>query len=131
MTDHTMNSAEAALLEAKLEHVMQGMTRQDATLAEVLRAVNVLPVVQSQLSDMKASMAVGSGVMSDHEKRLQAIERDIPALKEIRTWVIAGVLGCLAMIGGAVLKVALIDRPAPPVVTPQENKPQRTMRYMT
>lgn len=123
-----MNSNEASLLQMELSHVREGMGRQDLMLGEVLKAVNVLPVVQSQLNVMQLDMARGTGVMSDHEKRIQAVERDMPALREIRGWVVAGVLFCVTALGGAVVKLVIIDRPPAPAVTAPPVEPKPTSR---
>ena len=68
--------------------------------------------------------------MGDHETRLQSIERDMPGLKELRRYVIAGVVAGVGMIGAALMKLVVYDvprlPPAVPAVAQQTTQPKVT-----
>lgn len=43
--------------------------------------------------------------LEDHETRLRTVEADMPTLRLIRNWVVAGALGTLAMVGVAAARL--------------------------
>ena len=52
----------------------------------------------SQLADMEKDI---NAMCTEKEKRLREIETKIPALEMIKTWVVTGVLGVMALAGTA------------------------------
>jgi len=118
-----MMSAEARLLSLQLGHVETSMKRQDDILSRVDLAVQALPAMQAALLHLREQMDKefqrGSKIMSDHEDRLKAVERDMPGLKELRKYVVAGVVAGIGLMAGALAKLVIIDVPrftAPPAI---------------
>jgi hypothetical protein len=56
--------------------------------------------------------------IDDHDERIRTVETEMPTLKMIRGWVIAGVIGIVALVGIAF--VNLIVSAKPPISTPQQ-----------
>ncbi|CAB4122835.1 hypothetical protein UFOVP33_61 [uncultured Caudovirales phage] len=46
--------------------------------------------------------------IKDNDERMRVIEVEMPTLKMVRGWVIAGVIGCAALLGVTLFKIATI-----------------------
>lgn len=109
-----MSSAEARLLEAKVQHVAEQVTRSNVALEDVSRKLEPLPALVTSMEWIRQDLARGTATMVDHDARLKRIEQDMPGLKELRRWVIAGVLAGVGMLGAALLKLVILDLPRIP-----------------
>lgn len=88
------------------------------TMKSVAENLKILTTVDQKIIDTHSTMILmrdeWSKSDSDKEKRLRAIETEMPTLKLIRGWVIAGVVGCAALLGTTLYQVSLITlRTAP------------------
>ena len=64
--------------------------------------------------------------LDDHEARLRTIEADMPLLREIKRWVIAGVLGIIALVGIALVSLVVVSARKDPFYQPVQQQ-QRTL----
>jgi hypothetical protein len=122
--DEHMNSTEARILELSLDHIRSDLARLQEGVAAVAASLQVLPAIQQAQITTQAEMRRGAQVMERHEERLQSIERDLPGLRELRKWVITGVLGGIGMMGLALGKLVIVDvprLPPNPPITAQSN----------
>lgn len=104
-----MTSTEARVVEVELRHLRDDVNRLADAVSAIGQSMQVLARVEMTNSSILDKLSQGDKTMVDHEKRLQEIERTMPGLKELRRWVIAGVLAGVGMLGTAVVKMALID----------------------
>lgn len=113
MTDSTTHQplASDALTQYRLNML-------EDTMKAVVDNLKVLTTVDQRIIDTHSTMLSmrdeWAKADTDKEKRLRAIENEMPTLKLIRGWVIAGVVGCAALLGTTLYQVSLITlRTAP------------------
>ena len=114
-----MNDDRIVILEQRFEGFTVNVDKKLDNITEALRSLVRIEERQLATGDR---LAQGSQTFQDHEtrlrkieiavpenldKRLSSIEVSMPGLKESRGWVIAGVLGGLAMMGGAIVHTVL------------------------
>ena len=80
---------------------------RDATksIAESVRSIAVLEERHAQTSQ---AMARIFEAMKDVEARLRPIENDMPGLREIRRWVVGGVLSITSIVGAAIVALVVV-----------------------
>lgn len=101
-----MTSAEALVLDERTKHMQTDMTAIAGTIQDVNRKLEVLPVVAAAVDHLRTELTAAS---KDHEQRIQRIEQQLPALAEMRKWVVGGVIAAVGMMGAAIVKLVLVD----------------------
>jgi histidinol phosphatase-like enzyme len=101
------NAITLARLDERLGHLQSDQESTFQTLRQMGQHLQALPVIQSQQTQILTAMQDGHGRMDAMDERLNQIERVMPGLLEVRKWVIAGVLFCMTILGGAVLQLAI------------------------
>lgn len=84
------------------------------TLSDMSKALSALVRVEQQQLDHAASIARAHEGIEAHEARLQEVEKEIPLLRQTHKWVVAGVLGILALVGVNIYQTIV----APPARAP-------------
>lgn len=98
-----------------------------STIEQTLRVVseNLERLAAIEQRHIETREAMGR-LMTNHDKlddRVRSVELEMPTLKLIRGWVIAGVIGCAALLGLTLFKIATIP-PTPVFMQPQpQGKP--------
>lgn len=118
-----MTSAEARIIEASLEHLRGDIQRLNDTMQAIATETRQLAEIRTMQSHIQTQLADGSVALGKHEERLQSIERDLPGLKELRRWVITGVLAGVGMMGTALMKLVIIDVPRLSAPVQQQQPP--------
>lgn len=97
---------------------------EDVTVAmkEVAKSLTALVRLEENHKMTAERLTSGSARMEKIEERLAEIEKAMPGLKELRRWVIGGVLAGLGMMGTAVGKLVLLDPADPPAIQAKEPK---------
>lgn len=114
-----MTSAEALVLTERVANVQSDVQLALTAVSDANRKLEVLPVIAATLEHFRTDLTAKS---VDHERRIQNIEIDLPGLRELRKWVIGGILAGIGMMGAALLKLVIYDiprLPAQPVATQQ------------
>lgn len=96
------------LIDFRLAALERGLEANTAVLRDVSLALNRLAVLEEKHLETREAQGRAFARIEDHERRLQAIEVALPQLKEIRAWVVRGILAGLGMIGLGVAKLVLI-----------------------
>lgn len=117
-----LQSAEARVIAVSLAHLAEETKRNADALVSVSDSLRMLTSVEQQQRHILDSLKEGSIKMTDHEKRLQVVEQHLPALLEMRKWVVTGVLAGVGMMGAALVKLVIVDvprfaYPQPPAAT--------------
>lgn len=112
-----------AAVEQRHAHVEGVVNNMDQKLDKLIDAMSSLVRIEERQQATGDRLALGAQTFQDHEsrlrkvelampdnldKRLSVIEIALPGLKELRTWVIMGVLGGLGMMGAALVKLVLV-----------------------
>lgn len=119
-----MDSAEARIIHARLDGIVSSMERLAGASERMQETLHVLTEIRTQQTHILTQLNDGSTKMGDHERRIQSIERDLPGLRELRKWVVAGVIAGIGMMGAALVKLVLYDptRPPPYIVQPPQTQ---------
>ena len=115
-----MDSAEARILHARLDGIVSSMERLAVASERMQETLHVLTEIRTQQTHILTQLNDGSTKMGDHERRIQTIERDLPGLRELRKWVVAGVIAGIGMMGAALVKLVLYDPTRPPPYAVQQ-----------
>lgn len=119
-----LQSAEARVIAVTLAHIAEETKRNADAIISVSESLRMLASIEQTQRHVTDSLKEGSMKMTDHEKRLQEVERNLPALLEMRKWVVTGVLAGVGMMGAALVKLVIVDVPRfsyqqPPAATQQ------------
>lgn len=106
-----MDSAEARIIHTRLDGMVDSMYRLANSVERMQEALHAVIELRTQQATVLAQLSDGAKQMQEHDTRLKDIERDLPGLREIRRWVIGGVLAGVAMMGTALMKLVIIDQP--------------------
>ncbi len=87
------------VLNAKLESVEDRLDSLDTSMKTVAESLVTLVRLEERHGATANEVARIGGQIIDHHKRIENIEREIPPLKEVRKWVVMGLLGISAMVG--------------------------------
>jgi hypothetical protein len=85
------DSPDTAVLATELRGVAADVAEVKNTLRDLSQAMVLLVKMEQSQSHLDERVRGIAQVVKDQEERLQEVERDLPRLKELRKWVIAGV----------------------------------------
>lgn len=112
-----MDSAEAKVINVRLDSLVDSVARMANAFEEMQKQMHVLTALKVQQDHITQQLTAGATTMGKHEERISTIEKDMPGLKELRRWVVGGVLAGLGMMGTALGKLVIYDMPrTPPAV---------------
>ena len=101
-------------LIARLDGMQSGLDDMKDALRELTTAVSRLAVVEERQANATAALerafAAVQRVETEHkqlDQRVQAVEIVMPQLKEMRAWVISGLLAGIGMIGLGMFKLVV------------------------
>lgn len=89
------------------ETVGQQGQRFDSKLDAIGTSISLLVRIDERQVAIAERLQLGAATMQKHEERLSSIEAAMPGLKEMRTYVVAGVVAGAGMIGVALLKLVV------------------------
>jgi hypothetical protein len=114
--DDAMTSTEARLLAAGIMELKSDVGDMRLSLQGMQRAMEALVRIDEQQINMRSSIGRAfDEVREERQKRealdsrLHLLEVDAPSYKELRRWVVGGVLTGVAMLAAALLKVVVLD----------------------
>ena len=79
----------------------------DSKLDSIGQSISLLVRIDERQVAIAERLQLGAATMQKHEERLSSIEATMPGLKEMRTYVVAGVVAGAGMIGVALLKLVV------------------------
>jgi hypothetical protein len=106
-----LTSLEARLLDNNLQHIQRELARQGTTLEAINISLQTLARVEERQAQISDRLKDGSIKITELDQRLGRVETTIPGLKEVRAWVIMGVLGGLGMMAVAVFQFIFVHKP--------------------
>lgn len=81
----------------------------EETLASINETLRTLTSLEAKHMETRSALERAFNEIAKHEDRLRSIELELPTLKLIRGWVIAGVISCVSMLGITLLKLATVS----------------------
>lgn len=109
-----LSSLEARVIGASLAHLTSEQKRTTDAVVAINESLHALTRLEVTQADIAERLKEGSMRMTDHEKRLQAVEQEMPGLREMRKWAISAMIAGLGMVGVALVKLVIIDVPRIP-----------------
>jgi chromosome segregation ATPase len=104
-----------ANVEARLNSIERAITALTATNVRVVEAVETLVRLEERHDATAARLVELATEVKAQRKDLDEIKVAMPGLKEMRKYVVMGIVTGALMIGGALLKLVVIDpQPRPP-----------------
>lgn len=121
MSSDGITSAEGRLLAVQMDALRDASAKQmdalrddvrevKSTMREMARSLEQLVRIEEQQKDMRSALGRAfeeidkeRGKRDAVEKRVAAIEHVMPGLRELRGWVIAGVISGVGMIAGSIV----------------------------
>lgn len=100
-------------LEAVVGEVRTAVKSIDASL----KALTSLEIHHNQTRE---SVGRAFTDIEDHETRLRKVEDDMPTMRLVRNWVIAGVIGCTSMVGVAMAGLVIVSGKSQPAEVQQQ-----------
>lgn len=106
MGEHCPNNGNDVLFSrvTNLENVVDEVKNAVKSIDQSLRTLASLEVKHEETRNglNRAFTEIG-----DHETRMRTMENEMPTLKLVRGWVIAGVVGIMGILGVAILHLVL------------------------
>ena len=103
-----MTTAEVDVLAHRVTTVEAAVNEIKDAVATIASAVQAIAALEAHHSETRNGLERAFNAIANVEKevkefdkRLRDIEVAMPGLKEVRTWVICGVLATVAIVGGA------------------------------
>ncbi len=133
-----LTTSDIRVLQATIDGVKSDVGEMRMELASVRRAMEALVRMEEQQSSIKTALGRAFDEIKEErvkreatEARLRLLEVDAPSYRELRRWVIGGVLTGIAMMAAALFKIIIGDplerayvvRPVAPLIVPQNALP--------
>lgn len=104
-----MDSAEVSVIVARVDHVHEEVKKLSASYEKVSEALLILARLESAHNTIIDRLRDAGDKFKDHETRLKDIEANMPGLKELRKWVMLGILSGVGMMFAALFKLVILD----------------------
>lgn len=114
-TPTTERRVDHGVLLARLEQMQGDLVDMKSALRELTAAVGRLAVIEEKQSNTAATLERAFTALKKVEDRnekmdlrVKALEVEMPGLKEVRAWVIGGVLSVVSVVGIAAYKLVMV-----------------------
>lgn len=104
-----MSEPSIELLAERIEQVRTDIRSLARSLNEVSVALKAVPLMQRDVQAMQERQDDLEKQLAKLESSVNSILLELPGLKEVRRWVVVGVIAVLSVVGGAVLKTVILD----------------------
>lgn len=98
-------------LEAGIDRLADAVDQQgrkmDTKLDSIGQSISLLVRIDERQVAIAERLQLGASTMQKHEERLAKIELVLPGLKELRHYVMLGIVAGVGMIAAAVLKLVV------------------------
>lgn len=81
------------------------LTMIEKSLASISDSLRQLTVMEQKYLESRAAQDRAFLAISKLEERTRLIENELPTLKLVRAWVVAGIVGTVSVVGLAVIKL--------------------------
>lgn len=81
------------------------LTTIEETLASINETLRQLTSLEQKHLETRQALERAFSMIGKQDERIRDIELEIPTMKLVRTWVIAGVIGCTSLLGITLFKL--------------------------
>lgn len=103
MSDETPNM----VLEYRVASLEGAVVEIKSAVKSIDSSLQTLAKLEVHHTETRDGMARAFSELTDHETRVRAIEAEMPTMKMIRNWVVAGVVGVVSMMGAALVTLMI------------------------
>lgn len=112
--DDLLQSTEARLLGREMRNMREHMEQFAVSQREISASLAVLSRLEVNHASFLERQIELAKTTRNQEERLRSVELDMPGLKELRKWVIGGVIAGVGMLGASLIKLVIVDPSQPP-----------------
>lgn len=95
------------VIEARLDGIAADLSEMKAELRTVASGMERVIRLEEGRTQHAEALGRAFGILNEHEKRIIAIENEMPMTKMVRGWVIAGVIGIVSLLGLQVIGLSM------------------------
>ena len=106
---HSDLSVTLARLLERTEFLQRDQARQAEAMTSMSTSMADLAIVKVQQTQILNSLIESRERTDMLERRMAAIEKELPGLRETRRWIVFALISIVGMVGAAVLKVTIVD----------------------
>lgn len=105
-----MNEPSNQVLAERIAAVNTNLSALTSLTQQIHANLQQVPVMARDIRHISEVQEAHAQEMAVLDRRMNDVEVEMPGLKELRRWVIGGILAALAMMGGAIFKLAISDQ---------------------
>ncbi|MDP3425485.1 MAG: hypothetical protein Q8S32_17225 [Burkholderiaceae bacterium] len=98
----------ASILEFRVSSLEAMVGEIRSAVKSIDSSLKVLASLEARHAQTSDAVARAFAELKDHEDRLRIAEADMPTMRLVRNWVIAGVIGCTSLVGVSVAGMVTI-----------------------
>jgi hypothetical protein len=95
------------VLEYRVATLEGAVVEIKSAVKSIDSSLQTLAKLEVHHTETRDGMARAFSELTDHETRVRAIEAEMPTMKMIRNWVVAGVVGVVSMMGAAIVTLMI------------------------
>jgi hypothetical protein len=113
MTGQSNHQADiGSILEFRVSNLEGMVSEIRSAVKGIDGSLKILAALEARHAQTSDAVARAFAELKDHEDRLRTAEADMPTMRLVRNWVIAGVIGCTSMVGVAVAGLVIVSAKA-------------------
>ena len=96
-----------SLTQYRLQQIEKNLEAITRTMQDNAESMKLLVSLEQKHTETREAMARAFTQLTEHEGKIRAVELEMPTIKLVRNWVIAGVIGVFAIFGTQVVRLAV------------------------
>lgn len=96
-----------ALTHYRLQQIEKNLEAITKTMQDNAESMKLLVSLEQKHAETREAMSRAFLQLAEHEGKIRAVELEMPTIKLVRNWVIAGVIGVFAIFGIQVIRLAV------------------------
>lgn len=101
-----------SILEFRVSNLETMVSEIRSAVKGIDGSLKILAALEARHAQTSDAVARAFNEIKDHETRLRTAESDLPTMRLVRNWVIAGVIGCVSMVGVATASLVIVSAKA-------------------
>lgn len=96
-----------AVLDVRVTNLEKIVDRVSTAVESIDESLKTLTRLDVKHDETRTGLGRAFVSLEDHEKRMRLIEEEMPTVKQARSWLFAGVIGVVSIVGAAVVYLVL------------------------